>query len=268
MQSLREELAKARRFYSADAGRLQEALAEYDQLLANQERLHGELLTLLREAEQGHVPPDDLLRVVAYQRIAQYEDAGLALGTLIVAQGELFVRQGAITGIVADVLVSPDDNYLTMRHGAARRIREQGGEEIYEEARKLIPLRRGDVAITGPGTLAARRIFHAVITDLDAREGPTEDGIRELARNAMNKARELGYRRIAFPLLGAGAAGFPAVAAFHALFTQLCDELSQHESDLREVVICLEGRVAEVVDVSRAISAAEERLRYGLPLTS
>ena len=45
-------------------------------------------------------------------------------------------------------------------------------------------------------------------------------------------------------------------------------ELSEHESELREVTICLEGRVAEMIDVARAIASAEESLRYGLPLTS
>ncbi|MCK4413111.1 MAG: macro domain-containing protein [Candidatus Eisenbacteria sp.] len=266
MQSLRDELAKARRFYNRDQDKLQAALAEYDQLLANQESVHSELRALLLDAERGQVPPDDLLRVVTFQKIGQYEDAGLTLGTLAVGEGQILVRQGAVTGVVADVLVSSDDNYLTMSSGSARCIREQGGEEIYEEARCRIPMRRGDVAITGPGTLPARRIFHAVVLDLDAREGPSEECIREVVRNAMHKARELGYRRLAFPLLGAGAAGFPAVAAFHAMFTQFCEELSRQESSIREVVICLEGRLAEMVDVPGMIAGAEESLRYGFQL--
>jgi len=175
------------------------------------------------------------------------------------------VRQGKVTGVVGDALVSADDNYLTMQHGAARQIREQGGEEIYEEARHLIPLRRGDVAITGPGRLPARRIFHAVIADLDAREGPSEACIHEVVRNALHKARELGYQRLVFPLLGAGAAGLPALAAFRAMLGQLCEEFSRREGGLGEALICLDRPTAELIDVPRVIAATEENIRAGFP---
>ena len=51
------------------------------------------------------------------------------------------VCYGDITKLVADALVSSDDNYLTMGGGVSMALLRAGGEEISREARKHIPLK-------------------------------------------------------------------------------------------------------------------------------
>ena len=46
-----------------------------------------------------------------------------------------------------------------------RRIQEVGGDEIYREARNLVLLSLGNVAITTAGKLQAKKIFHGVVID-------------------------------------------------------------------------------------------------------
>lgn len=255
--ALNEELAKARRFYAAEPNKLHAALAEYDQLLADQEHVRDEIQSLLGDLQDGRAARDDLVRVVIYQKINQQTAGGITLGKVSVGERRIVVHHGDITALAADAIVSSDNNYLTMSDGVARRIRDRGGEEIYQETRRLIPLRRGDVGITGAGRLPVRRVFHAVVLDFDERQGPTEEVIRELVRNAMRKAKELNYHRLVFPVLGAGAGGFPAVAAFRAMLEQMSDELGRPECPIQELILCLTGQMPEMIDVPRALREIE-----------
>ncbi len=77
------------------------------------------------------------------------------------------VCYGDITELVADALVSSDDNYLTMSGGVSLSLLLAGGETIQREARKQIPLKTGDVAVTSAGDLKAKFIFHAITIDYD-----------------------------------------------------------------------------------------------------
>ncbi|MFH1144996.1 MAG: macro domain-containing protein [Candidatus Eisenbacteria bacterium] len=255
--ALQEELAKTRRFYDQDSEKLQAALAEYDRLLAGHEQVRDEVQALVLELENGQPVRDDLVRIVTYQKIGHHAGSGMKLGRLAVGEGQITIHHAELTSVRADVIVSSDNNYLTMSDGVARKIRDRGGEEIYRETRKLIPLRRGDIAITDAGELSARKIFHAVVLDFDERQGPTEEVIRELVRNAMHKARELKFQRIAFPVLGAGSGGFPAVAAFRTMLHQLAEEMLRGENAVTEAIVCLSGQFAEIVDVGRALEEIE-----------
>src|SRR4051812_5590825 len=84
------------------------------------------------------------------------------------------VAYGDITKLVADALVSSDDNYLTMGGGVSDAILRAGGEEIRQQALKHVPLKIGDVAVTSAGKLPAKYIFHAVTIDYDHMLDPRE----------------------------------------------------------------------------------------------
>ncbi|HJZ48770.1 MAG TPA: macro domain-containing protein [Roseiflexaceae bacterium] len=85
------------------------------------------------------------------------------------------VCYGNITELVADALVSSDDNYLTMSGGVSLSLLLAGGETIQREARKQVPLKAGDVAVTSAGYLKAKFIFHAVTIDYDKLIYPNEE---------------------------------------------------------------------------------------------
>jgi O-acetyl-ADP-ribose deacetylase (regulator of RNase III) len=112
----------------------------------------------------------------------------------------------SITQVSADALVSSDDTRLTMQSGVSLAILKAAGKQVRQEASKHTPLKIGDVAVTSGGKLAAKYIFHAVTTDLDAGRGPSEEDIQTVTRKALELAETLGVRRIVFPILGTGGA--------------------------------------------------------------
>lgn len=152
------------------------------------------------------------------------------------------VTYGDITQIVADALVSSDDNYLSMGGGVSRALLNAGGEEIRREARKHIPVKIGDVAVTSAGQLPAKFIFHAVTIDYGNIIYPSETSIRAATLKCMQLADTLGVRLIAFPALGTGAAGFPFQLAAEVMTRTIADYL-MGDTRIELVTLTLSVRV-------------------------
>ncbi len=118
----------------------------------------------------------------------------------------LSVEFGDITASKADVLVSSDDSNLTMGGGVSAAIRRAAGPGILLEVAKKIPAKLGDVVVTGAGSLPAKHVFHAVTIGESAASA--DDVVASTTRRAMKLLKALGLPSIAFPAIGAGAAGF------------------------------------------------------------
>jgi O-acetyl-ADP-ribose deacetylase (regulator of RNase III) len=141
---------------------------------------------------------------------AQREAADLVNATRVYRLGEsdLALKFGEITTSKAQVLVSSDDYFLSMGGGVSAKIRLAGGNTIPLDAAKHIPLQVGDVAVTTAGALPARFIFHAVTLGPGGATTPTEEIIRRTTAKCLALLKPLGASSIAFPAIGAGAAGF------------------------------------------------------------
>jgi O-acetyl-ADP-ribose deacetylase (regulator of RNase III) len=137
----------------------------------------------------------------------------------------LRVTYGDITNLRADALVSSDDNHLTMGGGVSYSILRAGGQSIREEARKHIPLKLGDVAVTSAGELPAKYIFHAVTIDYTEMQGPTEDSIRAATLKCMQLGDTLGINSIALPALGTGVGKFPFQLAAEVIIRTIAEYL-------------------------------------------
>ena len=159
----------------------------------------------------------------------------------------LEVVYGDLMSIAADVLVSSDDNYLTMGGGVSAGILRAGGDAVREHAKKFVashranPLRRGDVVVTTAGRLPAKFIFHALTIDYDTGQGPTADTIREATSRAMALADALHVGSIAFPALGTGAGGFPFHVAADAMVRTIARHLDE-AAHVERVSIALRAR--------------------------
>ena len=126
--------------------------------------------------------------------------------TYQVGESTLSLEFGDITTSKADVLVSSDDSYLTMGGGVSAAIRRAAGQGILLEVAKKIPAELGDVVVTGAGSLPAKHVFHAItIGDSEASAG---DVVASATRRSLTLLKALGLYSIAFPAIGAGAAGF------------------------------------------------------------
>jgi O-acetyl-ADP-ribose deacetylase (regulator of RNase III) len=145
----------------------------------------------------------------------------------VIGNSSITIIFGDITKSTAEVIVSSDDYMLSMGGGVSRSIRNACGSQVWIDARKMIPAKLGDVVITSAGDLDAKYIFHAITignTQLDASQGRycerTSDRDDALALSPSTIARvtthrvihlmeQLGCKSVAFPAIGAGAAGIP-----------------------------------------------------------
>ncbi len=130
---------------------------------------------------------------------------------------ELSVVQGDITQQDVDTVVNAANRAMRGGGGVDGAIHRAGGPAVLADCRRRFPhgLETGDAGWTTAGDLAARWVVHVV--------GPNWNrGERDRAllvscyRRALEVADELGAASIAFPLISAGAYGWPkddAVAA-------------------------------------------------------
>lgn len=133
----------------------------------------------------------------------------------IINTSTLTIRFGNILESNAEVIVSSDDNELSMGGGVSGAILVNGGEVILDDTRKNVPAQLGDVVITTAGKLSQKYIFHCVTIDYsDGQRKSSEDkGLQEyIIRRSVDKCLRmmplLGIESIAFPAIGAGVAHF------------------------------------------------------------
>ena len=133
-------------------------------------------------------------------------------------QSTFTVIFGSILASGADVIVSSDDSYLSEGGGISRTIAKAGGEEVMQACRKMAPARLGDVVVTTAGKLAQKYIFHCITLSDHERDRAfsfqsVEDYHRFVIGRAVDKCfrlmNALDLNSIAFPCIGAGAAGIP-----------------------------------------------------------
>ncbi|WP_433431272.1 macro domain-containing protein [Nonomuraea sp. CA-141351] len=148
------------------------------------------------------------------------------------------VGYGDLTESTAEVLVSSDDNYLTMGGGVSMALSVKAGAELRLHARKLLPLSLGDVGVTTAGQLSAKYVFHAVSIDLDRNLMPDTACIRQLVNRSLDLAESLRVRSIALPALGTGTGRFPLYEGAQILVQTICDRLARGSS-LEEVSLTL-----------------------------
>ena len=135
-----------------------------------------------------------------------FEGAPLKSRTYAFARSNLTLTFGSITDSKAEVIVSSDDAHISMGGGVSHSIHLAGGDEICRDAAKNIPAQVGDVVVTTAGQLPAKYIFHAITI------GDTHLSPAAILRGAVSKCFDLldllNLQSIAFPAIGAGAAGF------------------------------------------------------------
>lgn len=124
------------------------------------------------------------------------------------------VCRGDITRMDVDAVVNAANSSLLGGGGVDGAIHRAGGPTILAQCRELrsrrLPdgLPTGRAVATGAGDLPARWVIHTV----GPIHGRDQDGARLLAdcyRNSLAVADELGARTVAFPLISAGAYGWP-----------------------------------------------------------
>lgn len=128
------------------------------------------------------------------------------------------VHNGNILDLDVDVIVNATNTQLQHGGGLAAAIVDAGGPSIQEESDEIGWCDLGSAVATAAGALSARHVIHVPTIDYSAgRSAATLDEIERGTKAALDLAKGLRARSIAFPLLGAGHAGLQAADVARAM---------------------------------------------------
>jgi O-acetyl-ADP-ribose deacetylase (regulator of RNase III)/ADP-ribose pyrophosphatase YjhB (NUDIX family) len=181
---------------------------------------------------------------------------------------EITVVKADLTQERVDAIVNAANNELVMGGGVAGAIKRKGGEGIEREATAQGPIRVGEAVVTGAGKLPANFVIHAATMAMDFKTD--EDKIRAACRSALARAQERNLSSIAFPALGCGTGGFPALAAAKIMAQEILAYARLGTHSLKEVRFCLaDDATREIFEkgVIGYLTHVREELQWGPFLT-
>ena len=158
----------------------------------------------------------------------------------MIHNAQLSILYSDIRKIEAEVIVSSDDQMITMTGGVSEAIRGLTGEVVFEEAQLQVPAKIGDVLVTSAGKSWAKYVFHAITMD-KMGERVDSSTIEKLTKICLQKAEELQIKTLVFPALGTGAAR----ADFEEVASAMVDTIGNYllkTNKLQKVTIALKGR--------------------------
>ena len=116
---------------------------------------------------------------------------------------------GDLTEQQVDAIVNAANESLLGGGGVDGAIHRAGGPEILAESRALGGCATGDAKPTTAGQLPARWVIHAVGPVWRGGGQREAEQLASVHRRALEVARDLGARTVAFPAISCGIYGYP-----------------------------------------------------------
>lgn len=129
--------------------------------------------------------------------------------------GKVVVAVGDITEEKTDAIVNAANSTLLGGGGVDGAIHRQGGEQIYNECKKIREtvypkgLPTGKSVVTSGGNLSARFVIHTVGPIYGMNHGNDAKLLADCYKNCLQTAVENNLKTIAFPSISTGAFHFP-----------------------------------------------------------
>lgn len=116
---------------------------------------------------------------------------------------------GDITKVSADAIVNAANTQLKHGGGVAAAIVSTGGSIIQKESDNIGWCDIGKAVATSTGRLPAKCVIHIPTIDYTTGKKATLGDIRKSVFAVLEIAKSLDYKKVTFPLLGAGVVGLP-----------------------------------------------------------
>ena len=167
----------------------------------------------------------------------------------------LEILHGDITKFACDAIVNAANESLLGGGGVDGAIHLAAGPELLAECRALGGCRTGEAKRTGGYRLPCRYVIHTVgPVYIDGLQGEPEL-LAACYRNSMRLAAQSGCRSIAFPLISAGAYGYPTAEELRIAIETL--QAAPETANMRVALLLYESRDQAQAARRRAALAAQ-----------